>query len=191
MRTGLMAAVLAAAALLGCAHGAPADEKPKVFNKLGGVVFLGGSASFDEDEVNGPLINMSTRSDGTWAGTINNEVVDVNVYSGRAAGSSLTMKWSDEPNHRVIAGAFRDQPYRFEIFPDHISVRLPTRSFDLQHRQDFSFGPGGELKLEGQAQSLTAPMPQFGMAMLATFIASSAQMRDATGDPNMPFTGPQ
>lgn len=184
----LMRAVLvvSSALLLACQTTPAADEKPKVFNKKGGVVFLGGSASFDEDEIVGPLVSVSQRSDGTWAGTINSQVVDVNVYDGRAAGAYLVMKWTADGDKRVITAQLNGRLHRFEMYPDRIEVRGPTRSFTLGHRRDWTFGPGGELKLEGQAQGQNPPMPQFAIAMLATFAAAEGVGRDSSGDPTAP-----
>lgn len=185
MKNALFLTLVAGALSFACQHGSPADTTPKVFNKKGGIVFLGGSAAWDEDEVVGPLVSMSRRSDGSWGGRINNEIIDVNVYSGRLGGSGMTMKWREENGKLVISGAYRDRPYRFEVMPDHVAVRMPSRSYDLPHRADWSYGPGGELKFEGEAQKPTQPMPQFGIAMLATFIATEAQMRDSSGDPGI------
>lgn len=188
MRSSLIVGL--AATLLACQHGAPADDKPKVFNKKGGVVFLGGSASWDEDEIAGPLVSVSQRSDGSWAGTINQQIIDVNVYPGRASGSFLTMKWTNDQGSMLVAGAFNDRPYRFEVHPDKVFARLPTRAFTLARLPDGTYGRGGELKFEGEASAANPPMPQFGIAMLASFLAAEGLSRDGTGDPTRPTGNP-
>ena len=190
MRTTLLLTLAAAGLFLACRHANPADDKPRIFNKKAEIVFLGGSASWDEDEIIGPLISVAQRSDGSWAGTINNQVIDVNVYSGRAGGSYLTMKWREENGAMIVAGAFQDRPFRFEVFPDRVNVRLPMRSFELPRYADWHYGRGGELKFEGEARTLQPQMPQYGLALLATFLAADAQMRDSSGDPVMPTGNP-
>lgn len=191
MRVGFAVGVAAVSVLLACAHSGGAPEPEKVFNKKGGLVFLGGSASWDEDEVVGPLVSVSRRGDGSWAGNIVGTPVDVSLYNGRAAGSNLVMKWTDEGDHRVITAQLNNRIHRFEVYPDRVLVRGPSRSFTLSHRGDWTFGPGSELKFEGEAQSMQPPMPQFGIAMLATFAAAEGAGRDSQGDPSMPYTGPQ
>jgi len=185
MRRRIFAFVVVACglSLAACQHGPQVEQKPRVFQKKGGVVFLGGSASWDEDEIVGPLITVAQRADGSWAGTINGQVIDVNVYKGRAAGSYLTMRWKVEGEAKIITAHLNGRLHRFEVYPDRIEVRQPTRSFTLGKRADGSYGPGSELKFEGDGNQVRPPMPQFGFALLATFAATEAVMRDASGDP--------
>lgn len=182
--------VLASLSVVSCASG-PAPAPPTEFAKKGEIVFLGGSASWDDDQVVGPLINVSRRSDGSWAGLLNNQILDVNVYTARAAGAYLTMKWDGEPKQWVITAQWQGRLHRFELHPSHFLFRGPTHSFTLQHRNDWSFGPRGELKFDGEARDARPPMPQFGLALLATFMAAEAQSHDGSGAPSMPRRQPE
>lgn len=156
--------------LVSCQHSAQVEETPRTFEKVGGVERDGANASWDEYEVQGPRVAVRRRADGTWAGDIVNQTVDVSIYEGRASGANLVLKWADENGHRVITARVHNQPYRFELYPDRIVVRQPARSFTLGRRGDGTYGPpGGELKLEGDAQSASPRMPQFAIALLATF----------------------
>jgi hypothetical protein len=172
--------------LLSCASGQTRIEPARDFSSKGEVDFLEGSASWDESRVVGPLINVSRRGDGSWAGRLNNQILDVNVYRTRAAGAFLTMTWEDQATQRVIIAQWLGRLHRFEIYPDRILYRGPTRSFTLYHLSEGAFGPGGELKFQGQAREERAPMPQFGLALLATFLATEAQSHDSSGFPTPP-----
>jgi hypothetical protein len=182
----LRLAALGSLLLLSCAAGPKPMEAPREFAKKGEVDFLEGSASWDENQVLGPLISVSRRGDGSWAGRLNNQIVDVNVYPTRAAGAFLTMNWDQQPNQTVITAQWVGRLHRFEIYPDRVLYRGPTRSFTLQHQSDWSFGPGGELKFQGQARDKRPPMPQFGLALLAAFIAAEGQSHDPSSFPTMP-----
>jgi hypothetical protein len=179
-------AALGSLLLLSCASGPTPTRTPREFAKKGEVVFLEGSAAWDENQVLGPLISVGRRSDGSWAGRLNNQIVDVNVYRTRAAGAFLIMSWDEQPNQMVITAQWVGRLHRFEIYPDRVLFRGPTRSFTLQHRNDWSFGPGGELKFDGQARDQRPPMPQFGLALLATFMAAEGQSHDPSTLPTMP-----
>jgi hypothetical protein len=182
----LRLAALGSLFLLSCASGSTHVESARDFTSKGEVDFLQGSASWDETRVVGPLINVSRRSDGSWAGQLNNQILDVNVYRTRAAGAFLTMTWEDQPEQRVIIAQWLGRLHRFEIYPDRVLYRGPTHSFTLHNLSAGAFGPGGELKFQGQAREERAPMPQFGLALLATFLATEAQSHDPSGFPTMP-----
>jgi hypothetical protein len=183
-------APIATVLLVACASGRAPVQTLVEFSQKGEIVFLGGSASWDDDQVVGPLINVSQRKDGSWAGLLNNQILDVNVYPARAAGVYLTMTWDDKPGQRVITAQWQGRLHRFEIHPDRFLFRGPTRSFTLQRRGEAVFGPGNELKFNGEAREQRPPMPQFGLALLATFMAAEAQGHDASGDPTMPRRQP-
>jgi hypothetical protein len=183
-------AVLVPVLLVACAS-VPAPMITGEFTQQGEVVFLGGSAAWDQIRIVGPLINVSQRGDGSWAGTLNNQIVDVNVYPSRAAGAYLTMTWDYKPDHQIVTAQWLGRLHRFEVHPDRFLFRGPSRSFTLQRRGGAVFGPGGELKLNGEAHKQFPPMPQFGLALLATFLAAEGQTHDPSNDPSMPRRRPE
>ncbi len=148
------------------------DTSNKPFTPTGGVVFKGGSASFDDAHVRGPLINASRRSDGDWAGTLNGQPLDVTVKPDRLVGSYLNMKIEQNLTGLVMTGQWMNRIHRFEVNTDQVMIRLPSASFTLHRSGEGQYGPAGALKLTGDAAKQSPPMPQFAFALLATFIAS-------------------
>ncbi len=69
MVRNIVAALASSWVLLGCQHGAAsASAQSTPFQPTGSIAFNRGSASFDATRVVGPRINVTMRSDGTWAG---------------------------------------------------------------------------------------------------------------------------
>ncbi len=154
-----------------CQHmGAVADvPQSSDFQPLGSIVFQGGSASFDADRVVGPRINVSRRTDGSWGGTLDNQAIDVSVSSNRIAGSYINLHIEQTPGGMIITGQWQNKIMRFEFTPERAVVRTPTRSFTLGGRGDGTYGPQGELDLSGLAAIPHPPVPQFPLALVASF----------------------
>ncbi len=148
------------------------DEVEKPFAPTGAVTFKGGSASFDDAHVQGPLINASRRADGDWGGTLNGQPLDITVKPDRLVGSYLNMKIEQNMTGLVMTGQWMNRIHRFEVSNEQILVRLPSASFTLHRSGEGEYGPAAALKLTGDAAKPTPPMPQFALALLATFIAA-------------------
>jgi hypothetical protein len=177
-RGGLMTRQIVAAVVSGllvaCQHGstgagAPVPEKSTAFEPTGTIVFMRGSASFDANRVAGPRINVTKRSDGTWAGTLDEQSVDVTLKGNRIVGAFMTLSWEQSSSGVLITGQWLGRILRFEVTPEQALVRTPNRSLTLSRKAEGEYGPGGELRLTGEARMLNPPMPQFGLAMAATF----------------------
>ncbi|HME89862.1 MAG TPA: hypothetical protein VKE49_00450 [Myxococcaceae bacterium] len=175
MIRNIAAALLGGVICLGCQHGAagsgsePSAAKSAGFQPTGAIVFARGSASFDANRVAGPRINVTKRSDGTWAGTLDDQIVDVTVNGNRLVGSFMTMSVEQSSNGVLITGQWLGRILRFQVTPDQVVVRTPNRSLTLNRKGEGEYGPGGELRLSGEAALLNPPMPQFALAMAATF----------------------
>ncbi len=172
MTRQIVAAVLSGL-LLACQHGSTAGavgpEKSTAFEPTGTIVFMRGSASFDANRVAGPRINVTKRSDGTWAGTLDEQSVDVTVTGNRIVGAFMTLSWEQSSNGVLITGQWLGRILRFQVTPEQVLVRTPNRSLTLNKKAEGEYGPGGELRLTGEARVLNPPMPQFGFAMAAAF----------------------
>lgn len=132
-------------------------------------------ATFDAVRVRAPHTNLSKRTDGSWAGTLNDGAIDTTVTedSVRGVGVLLTRKVTAEGV--VILGQVQGQILRFELGPDRVRVRTPQWSFDFDGRAaaegGMAWGPRQDLVLTGEAADpATAPWPQLGLALAAAFL---------------------
>src|SRR5690606_33379765 len=81
----LMAAGLALG-MTACASTDGARGTPE-FQATGEVLSTRGtSVAFNDDRILGPEINLTRRTDGSWAGTINDTLVDIRVKEGNLHG---------------------------------------------------------------------------------------------------------
>src|SRR5690606_40048486 len=53
----------------------------------------GTSVAFNDDRILGPEINLTRRTDGSWAGTINDTLVDIRVKEGNLHGIHIDLHW--------------------------------------------------------------------------------------------------
>ena len=127
------------------------------------------SASFDAARVVGARINMSRRSDGSWAGTLNEMPVDVSVYPDRISGVNFTLHREDTAGGIVLTGQWQGNMVRFEGVQDKMLIRTKDSSYTLPKTAAGQSGPGGVVKLTGEAGSENPPWPQFGLALMGTF----------------------
>jgi hypothetical protein len=74
----------------------------------------------------------------------------------------------------VMTGQWMNRIHRFEVSNEQVLVRLPSASFTLHRSGEGEYGPAGALKLTGDAAKASPPMPQFALALLATFIAAES-----------------
>lgn len=129
----------------------------------------GTSVAFNDDRILGPEINLTRRPDGTWAGTINDTLVDIRVRDGGLHGIHMDLHW--EP----IAGGFKAQGLIGERI---VRVQLDEKWLEVQNgRASASLwrtGPGsfedtrGAMRLEGGAQELQMPQTVLALLVVAT-----------------------
>ncbi len=106
---------------------------------------------------------------GPGRATLDDQIVDVTVNGNRIVGSFMTLYVEQSSKGVLITGQWLGRILRFEVAPEQVLVRTPNRSLTLGRRGKGEYGPGGELKLTGQAVLQNPPMPQFALAMAATF----------------------
>jgi hypothetical protein len=116
----------------------------------------------------GPDVNVSRRADGSWAGWLQGDVVDVTVVSNRMVGAGLDVEMTPRAGGDgvLILGQWQGRLVRFELSEKEVAARVPGRSFNLRRVEHGVFGPQGELKLSGEALALRPPFPQIAFALL-------------------------
>lgn len=175
MRQLLFAGLVAASLFtLGCATTGAAAAPEAPYAPTGEVNFSASgsarSASFNDTRVVGSRINMSRRSDGkSWAGTIADQTVDVDVYPDHVSGVGFTLARQDTAEGIILTGQLQGNTVRFELLNDKMLVRTQDFSYTLPKTGPGQYGPGGVVKLTGTAASENPPWPQIGLALMGTF----------------------
>ncbi len=144
------------------------------YKPTGEVMMRNRGASFDAVRVRAPHCNLSKRTDGSWAGTLNEKVIDVSVTETRISGVDFTLtRENSEGRHMVITGQFDGKIYRFEFDERHALIRAPgAMNFNFDgltvEGTTVRYGPMGNFELRGEAGSTNPPWPQLGFALLAS-----------------------
>lgn len=182
MRTApflFVAAALAAAAPV-VAQETPFEPKGEIrFHASAG---LGSGASFDETRIVGPAVNLTRREDGSWAGDIAGE--DVNLYGGdtKLTGPNVNLTFKQKNGKTDVEGLFYGNRVRISVDAKKIKGRYGTCSFDLTRRgppmyrgdvgcmrQDERLPVAGKAAIEliGEAADEKPPGAQLGLALVA------------------------
>ncbi|MCI0672081.1 MAG: hypothetical protein L0Y64_16640 [Myxococcaceae bacterium] len=158
-------------------EGASAGE----FRSTGGVALSGriplvdnapGGASFNHERVVGPLVEMSARSDGSWAGRIAGEPVAIAAGGTQLVGSGINLRFTRREEGLEIGGLWQNGLVRVVVDAKEIRVTSPWRSFSLPAREQGVYGEDGQLRFLGEAGNVPAgPHPQVELALLATLSA--------------------
>jgi hypothetical protein len=164
MKRFLFAPALALA-LAGCATGPSAPEKP--FVATGGINSTVGSASFDDDMVVGPKVNLKKVGESDWRGTLRDQTVDVTVHGDHVTGVGFTLQITHEKNSLVVTGQLNGRIFRFERDPNRLMIRTDTRSDNLPRTSENEFS---SVKFDGDAIKADPPEPQFAFALMGTFL---------------------
>lgn len=168
--------------LLGCASGPhevgslalfEGDFRPTGEVALAGRIPLvdtqASGATFNQERIVGPNVDVSRRSDGTWAGRIYDEPVTIDAAGTQISGANLTARISREGRQLVVGGVWGNGPIRIVINPQEIRVATPRGAFTLPNTGPGSYGDQQQLQLSGEAaEVLAAPQPQLAVALLAT-----------------------
>ena len=163
-----------AMAALACAGGSASSGAD--FQPTGGIVVASGNgARFNANQVMGPKVQVSQRSDGSWGGTIKGVAgtptpIDATFQGGQFVGSNIRLSIAREGGQTTIVGWFKDTIVRFEVSPMEIRVRIGSRSENyVKLPGEGEYGGPQLLRLEHEAIQ-APPTPAFALAMLGTFI---------------------
>lgn len=168
MRTTMMAVAMVVA---GCSFPTVVPEALNTeFKPSGEVLAYSRIVSFDSVRVRSPHVNLSKRTDGSWAGTFAERPVDVSVTDSRVRGVDFILNRDVEGNKVIITGQFQGRIYRFELDDQQAMIRGPNSSMTYPGRQNtprgIMYGPMGNLELRGEAGHELAPWPQIGFALM-------------------------
>jgi hypothetical protein len=174
----LVAAALAAA---------PAVAQESPFEPTGEIRFhasagLGSGASFDETRIVGPAVNLTRREDGSWAGDLAGQ--DVNLVGGetKLSGPNVNLTFKQKGGKTEVEGLFYGERVRLSVDAKKIKGRYGRCSFDLTRKgppiyrgdvgcmsQESRLPAAGKAAIEliGKAAADVPPGPQVGLAFVA------------------------
>ena len=118
------------------------DGKGEIYTRLS-------HATFDDQQIIGPRVSMTRRSDGTWGGWLRGRPLDITVTDEGIRGVGLTLYVERGPEYLVLHGYYDDRPIRVEWPMEGV---IPTWFY-------YRFG--------GAAGRPNPPIPQFLIALLA------------------------
>lgn len=176
----LAVTILLATPLAGAAQSPP-------FQATGEIYFLGfggagGGASYSDDRIIGPTVNLTRREDGGWAGDLLGQNVDLLVTPTRLSAPNFDVHLERKGDLLIIRGNVFGQHFSVEMTPKALSGRSGNCSFDLARREPGllrgSIGcmtrrsslpstGSGTLKLAGDAAGREPSLPQLALAFIA------------------------
>jgi hypothetical protein len=174
-----LVAVALLAASLASAQEAPYEPTGEVRLSGGGI---GSGASFDMDRIVGPDVNLTRRNDGSWAGDLGGQDLDLQPNGNGLQAPNVNLKFSSKDGKTKVEGLYFGQRVRFDLDRKKLSGRFGGCSMDLQrkgapvYRGEIGCVLAGErlprtskvsLELIGEAAADPPPLPQFMFALLA------------------------
>lgn len=157
--------------MTGCATTASGPAMPQEYKPTGEVVMVRNSATFDDWRVMNPQCNLRKRGDGSWAGTLLGQTIDVSVTENRISGVGLMFTREVKDGRLIITGQFNGQILRVELDQDSAMIRMPGQSYTFNGHLEGdglrAWGPNNELQLKGAASQASPPWPQIAFALLA------------------------
>jgi hypothetical protein len=176
----------APAAALALALAAPVAAQDTPFEPTGELRFVGGGfgsgASFDSERIVGPVVNLTRRDDGSWAGDIGGQDLDLHQTKGGLQAPNVNLKFSSKDGKTRIEGLYFGQRVRVDMDRKKLTARFGSCSMTLErrgapvYRGEIGCLGGGErlprtarvnLELIGEAAAETPPLPHFALALLA------------------------
>lgn len=165
----------------------PAAAQAPPFEPTGELRFLGhgsigSSASYDGERLVGPTVNLTRREDGSWAGDLAGQNMDLEVSDRRVTGPNVNLTLSQKGGRTEVEGLFFNQRFRVTLDGKRLRGRFGECSFDLVRKRSGSFHgdfgclrPGAAfptsakatLSLIGTAADAAPPLPQFALALVA------------------------
>jgi hypothetical protein len=188
---GLLLAGLVSLPRTAAAQGGEPEQSPSAgegFQATGTVMFhpSGGGASgasFDQDRVVGPGVNMSLDEGGTWSGNLGDADVVLTVSPQKLFGAGMSVALSRKDDSLSVEGLAFGQRVRLELDGKKLHGRYGACSFDLKRRsRDVLTGSVGcfrgrrgtspvtaqaTLQLAGDAAEPAPPLPQMVLALLS------------------------
>ncbi len=157
------------------------------FQATGEVFFLGwdgvgSGASYSDERVIGPNVNLTRRDDGGWAGDLLGQNVDLTVTPTRLSAPNLDVHLERKGDGLTVRGLVFGRRFSVEMTPKAVSGRSGNCSFDLERRQPgvlrggvgctdprsaFPATATGTLKLSGNAAEREPSLPQLALALIA------------------------
>lgn len=176
----------AAALVIALAAAAPAAAQDVPFEPTGEIRMNGvsgfSSVSFDQERIVGPVVNLTGREDGTWAGDLGGQDLDLHPVSGGLQAPNVTLKFRTKDGRTTVEGLYFGQRVRIELDAKKLSGRFGSCSMSLKRKGAPVYSgdlgclnAGARLptagrvwvELMGEAASSTPPLPQFALALLA------------------------
>jgi len=184
MRTVPFVIALAAALLAG-PRAAAQDSPP--FEPTGELQFYGwgpagSGASFDGKRLVGSTVNLTRRDDGTWAGDLVGQNMNLKISQERITGANVNLHFTQKGGRTGVEGLFFGARVRLELDGKRFRGRFGACSLDLRRKAraffhgdvgcqranaDFPASGKASLKLIGEAAEERPPLPQFALALLA------------------------
>lgn len=179
VRSVPLLAAAAMAALPAFAQNAPYEPTGEVrFITVG----MGAGASFDDDRIVGPAVNLTRREDGTWAGDLGGRDLDLHGSGGKLVGANVSLSYSQKDGRTEVEGLFYGTRIRFSLDAKKFRGRIGACSIDFTRRGGGTYrGDVGclragarlpntgkaRMELLGEAATTTPPLPQLAFALIA------------------------
>lgn len=151
----------------------------EVLFRISGGVSTG--ASYDEQRIIGPAVNLEESEGGGWGGDIGGNSVEIEVNGERLTGAGVDIFVKQEKNQLVVRGNLFARRLWLEIGAKKVSGRVGDCSIDLKNKSPGLYvGNIGcsrgtrtpqtaraEMRLDGTAAEAKPPLPQFALALVS------------------------
>jgi hypothetical protein len=91
-----------------------------------------GDISFNRTHITGPGVNLSRRSDGTWAGKLGYSTVGITEAAGRLTGVQVNLSYESTNEALTIKGLWFSNNVRIELGQDLLTVRIGRFGSDFR-----------------------------------------------------------
>ncbi|HEY7726598.1 MAG TPA: hypothetical protein VH880_14780 [Anaeromyxobacteraceae bacterium] len=142
----------------------------------------GTGASFDEERVVGPTVNLSLTEGGAWSGDFLGITVDLSVTPDRITGSNVDLHVEVTKGETSVRGNLFGRRVHLETGRKGVQWRMGNCSLDLGRQKSGAlqggYGcvggssriptvTGAKMRLIGRAGAQDAPYPQLVLALMA------------------------
>jgi hypothetical protein len=135
--------------VLAVLYGAPTQE---VENRIEG---QGASVAFTQDRVFGPHVSLARRADGSWAGNVRDEHVDLKWSGSSLNGAGVAITVEKVKGDTVAQGLWRGE--RVRISASRLRKYVATTPPNYPNK----------LRFLGEAQQLDLSRPEFLLALIS------------------------
>ena len=142
------------------------------------------SAAFNTVRVVGPLVNVTRRDDGTWAGDLLGQDLDLRFVEGKdlkVTGTNFLLVQRQSGDRTEVEGLLNGIRFRASLDSKSITAKFGDCSMDLSRKGSIYRGTVGciqpnttlphtdriQFELLGEAGATKPPFPQFGIALVA------------------------